>query len=235
MQIQAEKREKFGKQNKSLRKERKVPAVVYGSGLESTPLVVDLVEFVKVYKETGETALIDLKFNGFDEKVLVKSLQVDPVSLSPIHVDFFKVDLTEKIKANIPVEVVGEENCEVVVKGEGMVLVLLNEIEVESLPQDLPQQFEVDVSNLQNIDDAITVNELNFDKEKVELMGVEDEDLVLKIDYAEMEEEPEEEEVSEEELIEGIEATAETAEGEGEETTEGTTETKEKEDETSEE
>lgn len=216
MQLQAEKREKLGKQNKALRKERKVPAVVYGSGLESTPLTIDLVEFVKVYKEAGETSLIDLKFNGSNEKVLVKSMQLDPVSLNPIHVDFFKVDLTEKIKANIPVEIIGEEECEIVKSGEGMVLVLLNEIEVEALPQDLPSKFEIDISGLKEIDAAVTVAELEFDKEKVELQGVEDEDMVVKIDYAAMEEE-EETEVSEEELIEGVEATAEKVEEEGDE------------------
>lgn len=223
MEIVAEKRTEFGKKTKKIRREKKLPAVVYGAGIESISLTIDSLNFIKVFREAGETALVDLKFNGSNEKVLIKEVQVHPVTLGPIHVSFHKVDLTEKIRANIPVEIVGEEESPIVKSGEGLVLTLLNEIEVEALPADLPQAFEVDVSHLKKLDEAITVAELKYDKEKVEIVSAEDEDLVAKIDFAEMEEVEEEEELTEEELVEGVEATEETVEGEeGEDGEEGT-------------
>lgn len=225
MEIIAEKRTEFGKKSKKIRREKKLPAVVYGVGIESFPLTIDNLSFIKVFREAGETALVDLKFNGSNEKVLIKEVQVHPVTMAPIHVSFHKVDLTEKIRAKIPVEIVGEEESPIVKSGEGLVLTLLNEIEVEALPADLPQMFEVNVSHLTELDQAVTVGELKYDKEKVEIINVENEDLIVKIDYAEMEEVEEEEELTEEELVEGVEATEEkedSEEGEeGEEKTEG--------------
>lgn len=175
-----------------------------------------------VFKEAGETTLIDLNFNGGTEKVLVKEVQVHPVTSDPLHVSFFKVNLTEKIRAEVPVEVVGEEKSPILKNEQGILLIILNEIEVEALPADLPSRFEIDVSHLTEIGEGVTVGELKFDREKVEIVDMEDDELVLKIDYPEMEEE-EEEEISEEELVEGVEATEETAEegGEGESGEEG--------------
>jgi large subunit ribosomal protein L25 len=217
MEIIAEIRTKLGKQNTQLRRDRMIPAVVYGSGLESTSLTIDLNDFIRVYKQTGDTTLIDLKFDNKNEKVLVKEVQLNPVSLNPTHVSFFKVNLKEKIKANVSVEVIGEEESEVIKSGEGLVLVLMNDIEVEALPADLPSSFEIDISGLTEVGQGVTVGEIKFDKEKVELIGVDAEDLVLKIDFAEMQE-VEESELSEEELIAGVEATEETA-GEDEDIT----------------
>lgn len=184
---------------------------------------------MRVFKEAGETTLVDVKFNNSNEKVLIKEVQLHPVTLEPIHVSFHKVDLTKKIRADIPVEVVGEEKCAIVQSGEGLTLTLLSEIEVEALPIDLPPHFEVDVSHLTEIDQGVNVGELKYDREKVEIVDLDPETLVVKIDYAEMEEEPEEEEVSEEELIEGMEVTEEKEVAEGEEEkAEETKETREK-------
>jgi large subunit ribosomal protein L25 len=224
MEIKATKREKLGKSTKSLRKNRQIPAVIYGEKIKPTPLTINTLEFKKVFKEAGETTLIDVKYNNSNEKVLVKEVQLHPVTLEPIHVSFHKVDLTEKIRADIPVEITGEEECEIVQKGEGMVLTLLTEIEVEALPTDLPSNFEVNISRLAEVGQGITVEELNYDKKKVEIVGAEEDELIVKIDYAEMEEEEEEEEITEEELIEGMEVT-----GEKEEEEEGEEEPKPKE------
>ena len=193
MEIVATKREALGKKNKRLRNERKIPAVVYGEGIESTILTIGAHDFINVFREAGETALIDLKYSDRSDKVLIKEVQFNPVNLTPIHVSFHKVNLTEKIKAHIPVEIVGETESPVVKSGEGLVLVLLNEIEVEALPSDLPQKFEVNVSHLEAVGQNVLVGELKYDKSKVELLGVTSEDMVVKIDFAEMKEEVEEE------------------------------------------
>jgi large subunit ribosomal protein L25 len=229
MEITAQKRKKLGKKAKKLKKERKIPAVVFGKGFESVPITVDLIQFRNVYREAGETTLVDLKFNGSSEKVLIKDIQLHPITLDPIHIDFYKVDLKEKIRANVPIEISGEEKSPIIESGEGLLLTLLQEIEVEALPEDLPSAFRIDVSRLSEIDQGITAGELNYNKEKVEIIDVAQEELIVKIDYAEMEEEEEEEELSEEELVEGVKATEEKDEIEEEE--EGEKETEETEEE----
>ena len=210
MEIAAENRTQLGKKSKKLRLDRKLPAVVFSKGVESLPLTVDFNQFVKVFKEAGETTLVDLKHSGSSEKVLIKDLQHDPVTGNPIHVSFQKVNLKEKITADIPVEVVGEENNELLKSGEGLVLQLLNEITVEALPTDLPRKFEVDVSKITEVGVGLKISDLEYDRDKVELVDHEPDELVVKIDKAEMEEEVEEvAPVTEAELVAGVEATDE--------------------------
>ena len=174
--------------------------------------MVDLNQFMKVYNTAGETDLIDLEFSGKKEKVLIKDVQLHPVSYKPIHASFFKVNLTEKIKANIPVEVVGEENCSILKTNEGVLLVLINEIEVEALPAKLPHAFVVDVSGLTAVGQTVDVKDLNYNKKDVELVGLKPEDHVVKIDSAQMVEV--EETVDEAAAIASVEATQELSEEE---------------------
>jgi len=210
MEIIAEKRNQLGKQSKKLRLDRKLPAVVFSKGVESLPLTVDFNQFVKVFSEAGETTLVDLKHGSSSEKVLIKDLQLDPVTGNPIHVSFQKVNLKEKITADIPVEVVGEETNELVKSGEGLILQLLNEITVEALPTDLPHNFVVDVSKLTVLGEGLKIADLEYDKDKVELVDYDPEELIVKIDKAAMKEEPEEvAPVTEAELVAGVEATDE--------------------------
>ncbi len=216
MEITAEKRTALGKQNKKLRKDRKVPAVMYGKGLDPINLTVGIVEFIKVFKEAGESTLIDLVVAGKKEPVLVDEIQVHPVTGSPIHVNFHKVNLKEKIKANVPVEIINEEINPFVKSGEGLILTLINEVEVEALPTDLPHKFEIDVAGL-GLGHGITVAELSFDKTKVEVVSLGEDEMIVKLDAGRMEEVAEEVAKSEEELIAGVEATKEKKEEEGEE------------------
>src|SRR3989338_22679 len=210
MEIIAEKRNQLGKQSKKLRLDRKLPAVVFSKGVESLPLTVDFNQFVKVFSEAGETTLVDLKHGSSSEKVLIKDLQLDPVTGNPIHVSFQKVNLKKKITADIPVEVVGEETNELVKSGEGLILQLLNEITVEALPTDLPRKFEVDVSKITEVGVGLKISDLEYDRDKVELVDHEHDELVVKIDKAEMEEEVEEgAPVTEAELVAGVEGTEE--------------------------
>jgi large subunit ribosomal protein L25 len=211
MEIIAEKREETGKKAKSLRNKGRVPAVVFGPGMESENISLGRTEFSRIFKEAGETTLIDLKVSGGEEhKVLVKEIQYDPLSLDYQHIGLYKPNLTEVISADIPVEVEGEEENELLKSGGALLLTLLDEIEVKALPTDLPSAFVVNVSGLQEVGDGFTVGELEYDKEKVEIVGIEEDTLLAKLDYAEMEEEPEEE-VSEEDALADIEATEETA------------------------
>jgi len=215
MELIAEKREKLGKASKSLKKKGFMPAVIFGKGLESQSITVPQVDVEKAYNSGGETTLIDIKIGNQTEKVLFKEVQEDPLSGKIIHVGFYKPNLKEKTEAQVPVEVIGEENNEFLKKGEAIVLILANEIAVEALPMDLPHAFTIDVSNMQ-IGDTVTAAQLSYDTSKVSLVDLEAEDMVIKLDKIE-EQVEEEVAVSEEEALEKIEATEETAAEEGEE------------------
>lgn len=184
MEINAVKREKFGKDVESLRGEGLVPAVVYGKGFENLSISLNLKDFRKVYKEAGHSSVVDLKVEGVKEtlKVLVTHIQQEPINNEIIHADFHKIDLKEKVSAGIPIEFTGESS--VVKTGEGILLILLNEIEVEALPLDLPHKISVDISNLLKVGDAITIKDLPIDYSKVKVVQHREEDLVVKIDYA---------------------------------------------------
>lgn len=215
MQINAKLREKTGKSSKSLRQNRQLPAVIFGKHLTSIPVVVDYEAFNKVYSAVGETSLVELLLDGqAAQQILIKDVQTNPVTDKYLHAGFYKVNMSEKITAQIPVELVGEEKNPLLKSGEAVMLTLLNEIEVECLPGYLPSHFTIDVSTLTEVGQGITVAELSYDKEHVQL-NAEDEELIVKLDYPEMQQE--EEEVTEAEALEKIEATAEKKEEETEE------------------
>lgn len=217
MELIAQKREETGKIVKNLRYAGFVPAVIFGKGLESTNITVNRNEFIKVYNEAGETTLIDIKIEGNGtEKVLVKDVTYNPVTDQLQHIGFYKPNLKEKTSAYIPVELIGQETNPLIKSGEAVAMVLMDEIEVEALPMDLPHKFEINVAELKEIGDHFLASQLQYDKSKVELMGIEEDTVVVKLDYA-VQLETEESEVSEEEALAGIEATSEKKPEEGEE------------------
>ena len=209
--LNAEERQILGKKVKNLRKEGKLPAHVFGKGLETEHISVDGKTFLKIFHEAGETGLIDLKIG--EEKirpVLVRGVQYDPITDHLIHIDFYQVNLSQKVKVPVPLILVGEEP-EKVHLGEAIVLQTLSEVEVEALPADLIEKFEVDQSLLKEIDDAITVGQLNYDKEKLTI-SADPEEIVVKLAPAVTEEMKKQ---MEEEAAASAEATAaEPAEGE---------------------
>ncbi len=233
LSLKAEERAILGKNVKNLRKMGKLPGHIFGKAVETEHVSVDGKEFLKIFKEAGATAVIDLKLG--EEKVrpvMVREVQYNPVSGDLIHIDFYQVNLSVKVKVPVPVEIIGEEP-ESVKLGEAIVLQTINEIEVEALPNDLIEKLEVDISSLKAIDDAITVGQLNFDRSKL-TVTVADEEVVVKLApavSAEMEALLEEqaaeteaaaeaaEEVAEGEKTEGTE---EVAEGEEAKEAEGT-------------
>lgn len=207
MELTAQKRQNLGKSSNKLRVNRQLPAVIFGKDLDSIPVTLDFNSFVKVYASEGETNLVDVVLDNTTYKVLISEVQKHPVGSQPIHVNLHKVNLTEKIKVEIPVEIVNEDQNELIKSGEALPLVLLSEISVEALPTDLPDVFNIDVSLLKEIGDSISIADLSYDKSKIEVVDNEPDDLIVKLDYAVQEEE--EEEVSEEEALSNLEATGE--------------------------
>ena len=164
----ADKRTISGRKVKTLRRQGIIPANVFGKKIKSFALQVSAKDFEQVFEEVGETGIVELSVkNGKTTKysVLVSNLQKDPVTDSPLHIDFRQVDLKEKIEASVPIEFIGESPAEKT--GIGTVVRYVNEVGVEALPADLPEKFEVDTSTLTEVDQAVLVKDLKYDKSKV--------------------------------------------------------------------
>jgi large subunit ribosomal protein L25 len=177
MQLNASVRQLTGKRSRRLYREGKLPAVVYGHKATPTPLTLDRLEFQKVFVKSGRTHLVDLQVDGRTEKVLVREIQTHPRRLGPIHVDFYQVDLTEKIRVEVPVRLTGESAA--VKRGDADILQPVHELEVECLPTDIPEGFEVDISPLAEIEDELRVSEITVPKGVTVL--AEPDELVVKI------------------------------------------------------
>ena len=187
---------KQSKKNKQLRREGLVPANMYQAGKDSLALEINNLAFLKLTRSLSDNALIYLQVEGEKGEfpVLIDDIQYDVYGKNLLHVVFRKVNLAEKITAYIPVELVGELDVE-----NGVLVLVKDNIEVEALPTDLPEKFEVDQNKLTAIGDQFTMADLNFDSSKVSLALAEEEtaeDVVVALVQEKAEEV--EEEVSEE-------------------------------------
>ena len=143
-----------------LRKTGKIPAVFYGAGKTSTPIVIGTTEFKKVWRGAGESSAVKISTGKEDIDVLIHEVQVDPVTSEPIHVDFLAIDMMKKIK--VEVELVFEGVSLAVKSGIGNLVKVLHEIEIEALPKDLPHNLVVDISKLETLSDVVTVADLKL-------------------------------------------------------------------------
>ncbi len=184
--LKAVEREILGKEVKKLRHEGLIPAHVFGNKVETEHVSVKLIDFIKAFKTAGETGLVDLKIGETKIRpVLVRDVQVDPVKGFPLHIDFYQVNLLEKVTVPVPVVLIGDEP-EVVHTGEAVVIQPISEVEVEALPTELPEKIEVDITPLKAIDDAIFVSQLSV-PEGVTILA-DAEAVVVKLDNAVTEE-----------------------------------------------
>ncbi|HXN92098.1 MAG TPA: 50S ribosomal protein L25 [Candidatus Sulfotelmatobacter sp.] len=177
MQLKALPRQPLGKRSRRLVREGKIPAIVYGHNTEPTPIVLDRLEFQKVFVKSGRTHLVDLTLDGRTEKVLVREIQTHPRRLGPIHVDFYQVNLQEKIEVEVPVHLVGESAA--VKRGDADILQPMHTVRIEVLPSEIPEAFEVDLTPLEEIESELRVSELKVPK-GVTILD-DPEDLVVKI------------------------------------------------------
>jgi len=206
--LKVQKRTITGRKTKKLRRDGILPANVYGKDVKSVSVKLALKDFTKTFSQAGETNIINLTIDkeAKTRPVLVHNIHVHPVTDEFLHVDFHQVDLTKKATVDIPIELKGEAPA--VSKG-GILIQLTDEVQVEALPADLPDKFEIDISKLEEIGQGISLKKIKVDA-KVKLMVENLDELVVKIEEPTKEEEKPVEEVAEGE--EGEEA--ETAEGE---------------------
>lgn len=148
----------FGKQVKKLRRVGIMPASIYGKGIPSVSFQVKTADFQALYKEVGETGLVDVEIEGKARPALVKNIHWDYRTRTPMHADFYQVNLKEKVKTMVPVTIIDE--AQAVTEELGMMMNQVSEVEVEALPENLPDQLEVSVVHLAAVDDQITVADL---------------------------------------------------------------------------
>jgi large subunit ribosomal protein L25 len=208
LQLKASTRELLGKRSRRLYGQGKLAAVVYGHNTKPTPLTLERLEFQKVFVKSGRTHLVDLVVDGGrTEKVLVREIQTHPRRLGPIHVDFYQVNLEEKITVEVPIHLVGESAA--VKRGDADILQPLHSLRVECLPSDIPEAFEVDLTPLEEIESELRISDITLPKGVTAL--IDPEELVVKI--IKKREMKVEEEVPAAEAVVGVEGEA-AAEGE---------------------
>ncbi|RME91271.1 MAG: 50S ribosomal protein L25 [Anaerolineae bacterium] len=200
--LKATKRDVTGKQVRALRRQGKLPAVLYGHNMPSTPITLNAREAAHVLARLPSSSLVTIELDGKEYPALVREKQRDFIKNTLLHVDFLAVTMTERIRATVAIEMVGEAPA---VKELGAILVTnLDQLEIECLPGDLPERIVVDISGLTEIGSAVHVRDVEV-PEKVDVLT--DPDEVIAVITAAREEEVTEEvaveaEVEEPEVIE---------------------------------
>lgn len=162
MELVAEKRDKFGKGTKSIRRKGMVPAELYGHGIKNVHISVNADNFLKLFKSVGENTIVNLVVDGGKHSVLIHDVQRNFLSGDVEHIDFYEVRMDEKVTAHIPIELVGESPA---VKEKGGILnKSLLAVEVEALPGDLPHNFVLDIGGLDDFDKHLYVKDITIPK-----------------------------------------------------------------------
>jgi large subunit ribosomal protein L25 len=153
-----------------------IPAVFYGKKEKSTPISVPSVQFLKVWKEGGESSVITLKRQEGDVEALIQDIDFDPVTGNPRHADFYVFEKGHKLEISVALEFIGVPSA---VKDLGGLLVkVMHELKIEAMPKDLPARIDVDVSGMTEIGSQILAGSIKLG-EGVELKEKEDEVVAL--------------------------------------------------------
>ena len=198
--LKADLRSVIGKQVKALRRENKLPAVLYGRHTNPISVVLPLHESSMILDRAAQSALLTIEVDGNSHLVLVREKQRNFLTGGLLHVDFLVVSASETLRTNVAVEIVGEAPA--IKSVNGILMVNLTELEVEAYPKDLPEMIAVDVSGLDEIGSAIYVNDLKLGEGVKVLNDGEDIIAVITAPEAEIEEEGEEAVEDEPEVIE---------------------------------
>ena len=192
LELDAEVRQGTGKATvRQLREKGLVPGVLYGKNRETVSVKVNA---KKVEDVLGGNAIIDLSLDDdTTQPVMVKEVQRDVITRDLLHIDLYQIDLDEKITVEVPVEVVGQAEG---VREGGLLNQILREIEIECLPTDIPENIEVDVTELE-IGDSISVAEIDV-SEDIEVQVDDSETVATVVLPDELDEEDEEDEDEEE-------------------------------------
>jgi large subunit ribosomal protein L25 len=153
-----------------------IPAVFYGPKEDSTPVLISLAEFKKIWKASGESSILNLKVGDKDLETLIHAVDVHPLTGEPRHADFYVIEKGKKVSVKVPLEFIGVAPA---VKELGGVLVkVMYELEIEAMPKDLPHSIDIDISSLVDFEKQITIGDLKLPN-GVEAVGESDEIVVM--------------------------------------------------------
>jgi len=184
--LQAGKRNVLGKKTRFLRRQGITPAHLFGHGLESLALQCDTAKLQRIMAQAGTTRLIALEIDGDKQprSVFIREIQRDVTTRALLHVDLYQIRKREKIKVDVPIVLVGEAPA---LKQKGRSLTHgIASLSVECLPDKLPPQIEVDLSPLEEVEQAIHVGDLALSPEVTVATAADQ--LVVKVSEARVEE-----------------------------------------------
>jgi large subunit ribosomal protein L25 len=162
IELKVEKREVLGKKVKFLRNKGMVPAHLFGHNVDSLSLQGEAAVLSKVISQAGKTRLIDLKV-GKSQKahnVMVREVQKDAIRGSLVHVDFYEVNMAEKIKVEVPIQIVGESPALKI--RENMLYQTLSSLHIECLPGIMPDRIQVDISIIKEVEQSVHVKDISL-------------------------------------------------------------------------
>ena len=163
MKLKVEVRDIKGKNVKKLRRDGKIPAIIYGKHMDdSISIVCDKNEFVKLYRKAWSSTPITLKGDGFEEMVLIYDFQLDPVSDVAIHVDFLALTKWEKVAADVSIVMVWDEEALVVKSWNWSIQLVKDSLAIEALPKDLVKEIEINVSDIDDVNTVLFVRDLKM-------------------------------------------------------------------------
>jgi large subunit ribosomal protein L25 len=174
--LQAQRRDVLGKQVKALRRQGKLPAIVYGHRIQPLSITLDTREASRQLAGVTSSLLITINVDGERHTVLVREKQRNPIHGTLLHVDFLAVSMTEKLRANVVISLDGDAPA--VKDYDGIVVTGIEQLEVECLPADLPERVTIDLSSLAQIGAAIYVRDIQLPS-AVEVLTDLDEMVVL--------------------------------------------------------
>ncbi len=140
------------------RKNNKIPAIVYGKHVDPIAVAIDKLEFERVFRHAGTSHLIEMTAGDQKFKTLINDFQKQAVTGQILHVDFTKINMKEKIRAEVPLKFIGESTA--VINLEGSLINPIDSIEIECLPADLPAEIEVDIAVLDDFEKNIKISDL---------------------------------------------------------------------------
>lgn len=142
----------------AVRKMGKIPAVFYGKKEASTPISIPKIDFLKVWKEAGASSVVTLETNNGTKESLIQDVDLDPITGTPRHADFYVFEKGHKVEVELPIEFIGFSPA--VKDLGGMLVKVLHELRVRAMPKDLPHNIKIDVSSLANFGDQILAQDI---------------------------------------------------------------------------
>jgi large subunit ribosomal protein L25 len=174
--IKAERRNVLGKQVRALRRQGKLPGVLYGRSFEPTPILMDTRDTTRTLAKAASSAILTVELEGEKHLALLREKQRDFIRGTLKHLDLQVVSMTEKLRTSVAVAVTGESRA--IKDYNGILVVNINEIEVECFPQDLPERIVADISKITAIGGSIKVRDLAL-SDKVTVLEHLDEIVVI--------------------------------------------------------